>query len=225
MIVRTWQLDLDADATLHPPRKPAPDPAVLLLIRDPAPEFARFLYEAVGRDCCWCSRLAWSDAHWREHYADPFHELWVASRHGGPVGFAELLGRDLDGGADSEVRISYLGLLPSHRDDGLGGGLVYDAATQARAMPSRVSEMKPVSRVRLDTRNLDGPRTRPNVLGRGFTETGSTRIVRPRAWFTVRRAVALGRRMRSAEPRPVPVPLVPAPRGEPGAVEVPEQTG
>jgi len=217
-------MDLDERATLNPPT-PITDPAILALARDPSPEFARFLYESIGRDFWWLSRLHWSDTRWRDHFADPLHELWVASRHGGPVGFVEMLGCDLGEGG-TEVRIEYLGLLRGYRGHGLGGHLVYDASARARCMHERLPHLKPVCRVRLTTRNLDAPWAKDNYESRGYVETGLSRAVRPRPWFAVRRAVAVSRRQLGRRPPAAPpTAAVPEPRRAADTFELRDRRG
>lgn len=193
MIVRKTHLLLLSRDHLKPPRPPA-DPADIFLLTHPVPQFARFLYTTVGKTCLWSTRLTWPDAQWARHFEDPHHELWLAWRHEGPIGFAELLGQDIDGKCGSEVEIAYLGLLPQFRGEGLGRQLLWAVADAAWEMPGRIPGMAPVCRVRLDTRSLDSPCAVPNYISRGFKIDRTSVIVRPPGWFHARRAFSHVRR-------------------------------
>lgn len=193
VIVRKTHLLLLSRDHLKPPRPPA-DPADIFLLTHPVPQFARFLYTTVGKTCLWSTRLTWPDAQWARHFEDPHHELWLAWRHEGPIGFAELLGQDIDGKCGSEVEIAYLGLLPQFRGEGLGRQLLWAVADAAWEMPGRIPGMAPVCRVRLDTRSLDSPCAVPNYISRGFKIDRTSVIVRPPGWFHARRAFSHVRR-------------------------------
>ena len=68
--VTTWSLETLDRAQL----RPAPAPQLDLRLTQaelPSPEFARFLYTAVGGGWHWIDRLAWTYSEWQERLARP----------------------------------------------------------------------------------------------------------------------------------------------------------
>ena len=153
-IVRTTHLELAAAADLHRPGRPRPQydlqPATGI-----TPEYARFLFVAVGADWRWQSRLPWSDERWRDHLARPGVEVWVAYRVGVPAGYFEL-----NVGDDGAVELAFFGLMRDHIGVGLGGHLLADAVERAREIGG--------GRVWVHTCDRDHPHALANYQARGF---------------------------------------------------------
>ncbi|ROR32742.1 GNAT family N-acetyltransferase [Inmirania thermothiophila] len=146
----TW-LEMREPGWLRPARGRAP---AVRRMREPVPEFARFLYETVGGPWLWYERRGWSDAAWAARLADPGVELWVACRGGSPVGYFELER------CAGEVQMVHFGLLPRFIGRGWGGPLL------ARAV--QIAWRGQVRRVWLHTCSLDHPAALANYLARGF---------------------------------------------------------
>jgi GNAT superfamily N-acetyltransferase len=155
-VVRTTYLEMAAPAALRPATL-VPAEVLLLHASIPSPEFARFLYTAVGGDWYWRERLTWNYEKWHSWLARPEVETWVAYASGTPAGYFELESR-----LEGEVQITYFGLLPRFAGRGLGGYLL----TQAVA---RAWQLQPVvRRVWVHTCSLDHAAALPNYLARGF---------------------------------------------------------
>ena len=160
----TTYLQMSSVADLRPSKHGRTE---LDLRRAGADEFAlgRQLYESVGRDWLWIDRLSWSEAQWRDWYAKPGVELWVASREGTLAGYFELHRDQAD-----DTEIAYFGLLPAFIGHGLGGQLLTAAARRAWEGGAR--------RVWVHTSSRDHGRALANYLARGFhvyhTETRPT---------------------------------------------------
>ena len=136
-------------------------------VKQPTPEFIRFLYTAVGGDWHWTDRLPWSYQQWQEWIDRPEFQTWVAYVSGSPVGYFEL--ESQPGG---NVEITFFGLLPSYIGRGLGGHLLTIAVEKAWQMGAY--------RVWLHTCSLDHPGALANYRARGFQvyheETGSYEV-------------------------------------------------
>ena len=153
--VTTWSLETLDRAQL----RPAPAPQLDLRLTQaelPSPEFARFLYTAVGGGWHWIDRLAWTYSEWQERLARPGLETWVAYVCGTPGGYFEL-----DPQGDGSVEIAYFGLLPTFIGKGLGGWLLTRAIERAWEIGAR--------RVWVHTCSLDGPGALANYQARGMT--------------------------------------------------------
>jgi GNAT superfamily N-acetyltransferase len=138
-------------------------------VREPSPEFAWFLYVAVGRDWHWVDRLGWDRDRWRDHVARDDVALHLALLDGAPAGYVEYRT-----GLPSEVQIWYFGLLPGYTGRGLGGELLTRAVRSAWAWEPQ--------RVWLHTCSLDAPVALDNYLARGFRkydETREMKVVKP----------------------------------------------
>jgi ribosomal protein S18 acetylase RimI-like enzyme len=159
--VVTWYLEMTAREDLVP-HGSAPERLDLVEVPDPAPEFAWFLYAAVGRRWGWVDRLGWTRKEWREHGAREDVSLQVARLGGGPVGYVELR---LE--LPRSVQIEYLGLLPDVMGQGLGGELLTRAVRSAWSW-------RP-GRVWLHTCSLDAPAALENYRARGFRIYDETR--------------------------------------------------
>ena len=153
-LVRTTYLEMEPEAPLRPPSRTKPD-YELRQAAAASPEFARFLYTAVGYRWNWTRRLGWSYAEWEQYLRRDGLETWVASVDGTPAGYFEVADDAADG-----VEIAQFGLLPSFIGIGLGGYLLGDAVQRARELGA--------GRVWLHTCTADHPHALPNYRARGF---------------------------------------------------------
>ena len=151
-LVRTTYLELEAGIPPRPPSRRKPDYKLRQALAA-SPEFARFLYTAVGYRWNWTRRLGWSYAEWAQYLTGP--ETWVAYAGGTPAGYFEVGAAAADG-----VEIVQFGLLPSFVGTGLGGYLLCDAVQRARQLGA--------GRVWLHTCTADHPHALPNYRARGF---------------------------------------------------------
>ncbi len=94
----------------------------------------RLLYLGVGENWSWTDKREWSDEQWRGYVETKPMRTFVAYCHADPAGYYELLGSP-----NSEIEISYFGLLPAFIGRGFGGALLTSAIEEAwRMQPSRV---------------------------------------------------------------------------------------
>ncbi len=152
--ITTYYLEMTDPGAL----RPKPNPIQTLTIeqlRQPSPEFNRFLYTAVGGDWYWEDRLPWTYNQWREWVDRSEFQTWVAYVSGSPAGYFEL-----EGQSGSNVEIPSFGLLPAYIGQGLGGHLLSVAINTAWQMGA--------SRVWLHTCSLDHPGALPNYRARGL---------------------------------------------------------
>jgi GNAT superfamily N-acetyltransferase len=166
VIVEVTHLHQPGLGELRPARRPA-EPATLVHLDEPAPEFARFLYTAVGRRHFWSSRLDWTTAQWLARVRDPRCAYWILWLRGAPVGYTELSATPTVTG--TTVTIDYLGLLPRYIGRGFGGQLLTESVGLAWTAHERVDGLRPVDRVQVKTTSLDGAYALPNYEARGFT--------------------------------------------------------
>ena len=113
----------------------------------------RHLWLEVGRSY-WTHRSRWADPRWRKHLNQPEVSFWIASRAGGDIGFFELTNRVRG------VKMEGFGLLPQHRGQGLGGGLLSAATEKAFASGAK--------RIWLQQAPDDNPNALPNYLAGGY---------------------------------------------------------
>jgi len=139
---------------LRPSLEPAP-PVEIRRATVVSPELGRFLYTAAGGNWYWIDRLSWSYEQWLERLSHPRVETWVMYEGGTPAAYFEL-----DGIADGDVEIAYLGVLPAFMGRGLGGWLLTEAIRRAWAMGTR--------RVWVHTCTLDAPHALANYRARGM---------------------------------------------------------
>ena len=138
----------------------ASDPDLLVLeSHEPQVAFYRFLYDYVGRDYNWTSRLTWSDERLREHLARPAVTLLPFYVRGTPAGYIELDAAP-EGDEGPGTEIVHLGLNPAFHGRGLGKHLLSVGVARAFADGA--------SRVWLHTCTLDGPHALANYQARGF---------------------------------------------------------
>ena len=142
------------EMTERPKPRPAPDAGGLQMVRwrevDPAKY--RLLFERVGANWLWYSRLAMSDAALLANIAE-VHA--VVDRRRIEVGMLEL-----DFSAPGECLIRFLGLVPELAGRGVGKWLF----AQALALAWRAG----VRRVHVNTCSLDHPAALPSYLRAGF---------------------------------------------------------
>jgi ribosomal protein S18 acetylase RimI-like enzyme len=153
--VTTTYLELPSRAAFRPAFIDAPE-AQIMQTRVPLVAYARFLYDAVGRDYHWSGRRAWSDERWQAHLARPTTTLLVLYWSGAPAGYIELDAA----GEEPGTEIAYFGLIPVFHGRGLGKHLL--SVGVARAFDDGAA------RVWVHTCSLDGPYALPNYQARGF---------------------------------------------------------
>jgi GNAT superfamily N-acetyltransferase len=141
------------EMTARPRPRPAPDaPLRMVRWREVNPVGYRLLFERVGSNWLWYSRLAMDDAALLAQVAE-VHA--VLDRRGIEVGMLEL---DFTG--ERECLIRFLGLVPELAGRGFGRWLF----AQALALAWRPG----VGRVHVNTCSLDHPAALPSYLRAGF---------------------------------------------------------
>jgi GNAT superfamily N-acetyltransferase len=151
--VTVWHMEIPDPGDFHPSLTAAR--YTLARLTAPAPEFLRFLYQAVGGPYHWTDRLPWTLEQWGRRLADPAVEVQVAWLDGAPAGYFEL-----ERHGDDTVEIAYFGLLPHATGQGHGGALLSDAVRRAWQLEAR--------RVYVNSCSLDHPRAMENYQARGF---------------------------------------------------------
>ncbi|MFZ0216897.1 MAG: GNAT family N-acetyltransferase [Candidatus Dormiibacterota bacterium] len=165
--VTTWSLEMRDEAALRPAAPPR-SPVELRRAETPSPEFARFLYTAVGGDHHWLDRVAWRYDDWLAWLRRPQTELWVALSGGNVAGYFELERQPVpDAPGREQVEIAYFGLLPPWVGRGVGGWLLTEALRRAWQLTPE--------RVWVHTCTLDGEAALPNYRARGL-EVCSTQV-------------------------------------------------
>ena len=162
--VTTWHLEQTSARDLRAAPAPA-GLADLRLVRAEGigPEFARFLYTAVGGPWTWTDRLPWSYREWRDWLAKDGLETWVAWVSGTPAGYVQLEPR-----AGGEVEVAYFGLLPAFIGRGLGSHLLAYGLARAWDLAERHPALPATARVTVHTCSLDGPAALRTYRARGF---------------------------------------------------------
>lgn len=149
--IHVWHLEYLGDA--HPERQPR---RFDLRRADPVtPEFARYLYNAVGAPWLWYARNAWTWQHWYERLSDPRVHIHVAFAGAQPLGYFEL-----EQQTAGSVEVCYFGLVPEFIGKGHGRELLEDAIREAKKLGQRVW---------LHTCTLDHEHALANYQARGFT--------------------------------------------------------
>ncbi|GAA1219760.1 GNAT family N-acetyltransferase [Kitasatospora nipponensis] len=178
----TWHLEQDSAA--HVRAVPAPAGLELRIVRAEliGPEFARFLYTAVGGAWTWTDRLPWTYEQWARWLAKDGSETWVAWVHGTPAGYVQL-----EPHPDGVVEIAYFGLLPAFIGRGLGGHLLGVGLQRAWDLAERHPDLPATRRVTVHTCSLDGPAALHTYQARGMllfrTETTEQpALVTPGPW-------------------------------------------
>ena len=124
-------------------------------VGQPTPEFARYLYVAVGAKWLWYMRYRWDRSEWQSRMEQAEVDLWVAYAGGQPAGYFELEQQPL-----GSVEICYFGLVPAFIGKGMGRDLLEDAISCAVAAGAK--------RVWLHTCTLDHENALANYKARGF---------------------------------------------------------
>jgi GNAT superfamily N-acetyltransferase len=187
VLITTTSLRQLDPSDLRPAKRP-PEPASIVRVGEPAPEFARFLYTAVGGDWHWTDRLAWTLTQWTDWLRRPGSEIWVAWRGGAPAGYVELAASSPAKATGTHAEIAYFGLLPRFIGRGLGGQLLTEGIRRAWTLHERFPELAPVDLVWVHTCTLDGPNALRNYTARGFavyresTEEEQVAAVPPGPW-------------------------------------------
>jgi GNAT superfamily N-acetyltransferase len=121
----------------------------------PSPELGRFLYTAAGGNWFWTMRLGWTYDQWLERLSHARVETWILYDEGTPAAYFEL-----DGSADTDVEIAYLGVLPAFIGRRLGAWLLTTAIERGFAIGAK--------RVWVHTCTLDSPNALANYQARGM---------------------------------------------------------
>jgi GNAT superfamily N-acetyltransferase len=178
--VTTWHLAQDSPAALPAEPVPAPQGLDLAVVRAEliGPEFARFLYTAVGGIWHWTDRLGWSYQDWADWLTTAGLETWVAWVSGTPAGFVQLEPHREQ--REGEVEVAYFGLLPAFIGRGLGSHLLDLGLRRAWDLADRHPGLPPTRLVTVHTCSLDGPAALRTYCSRGFepvrTETAGQSI-------------------------------------------------
>ena len=169
VLVTTTTLQL----TSRPKQGPAelPPDTRIERVGAPTPEYARWLYAAVGGPWRWTDRLGWTRDQWAEDLEGVGTELHVLYAEGAPAGYAQFAAVLEDGG--TAVEVVYFGLLPHAIGRGLGRALLAYAIEAGWALPQRHS-LPAACRVWLHTCDLDGPHALANYRARGFQVVART---------------------------------------------------
>ncbi len=157
------------------PARALPDGARIDQVKEPTPEFARWLYSAVGGPWRWTDRRGWDRQEWADNLARTGSELYVVYVDGAPAGYVQLDAVADETGelAECSVEISYFGLLEHAMGRGLGGALLGYGIERAWSVPDRW-ELPPATNVWVHTCNLDGPHAIANYQARGFEIIGES---------------------------------------------------
>lgn len=115
----------------------------------------RALYLSVGEAWSWTDKKAWTDEQWREYVGTGRLRTFVATYDGATAGYYEL-----HSPKNTDVEISYFGLLPAFIGRGLGGALLTSAIEEAWRMNA--------SRIWVHTCSLDHPASLRNYEARGM---------------------------------------------------------
>jgi GNAT superfamily N-acetyltransferase len=153
MKVQTTYLQMFArpKRVVLPPR----EGLVVVHAKKPTVGYYRFLYEAVGRDYGWTSRIKLSDADLAAILHDSWVEVHVLMVDGVPVGFAEL-----DRRMEGEIELVQFGLTPEFIGQGLGRYFLQWTIDKAWSYKPR--------RFWLHTCAKDHPAALPNYVKAGF---------------------------------------------------------
>jgi GNAT superfamily N-acetyltransferase len=144
-------------------------------VEEVSPEFARYLYTAVGGHWHWIGKLGWNWDQWVEWLSRPGFETYVPWVGGIPAGYVALRG------VGSEVEIENFGLLPGFIGRGIGGRLLTVGLRKAWTLHERHDGVDPVTRVWVHANTLDGPAALANYKARGLTPYKTVEEERPDA--------------------------------------------
>jgi GNAT superfamily N-acetyltransferase len=152
-MVKTTYLQMFArpEGVVPPPRAGL----AVVYAQKPTVAYYRFLYDTVGRDYDWTSRMKLSDADLAAILHNPWVEVHVLVADGVPAGFAEL-----DRRIEGEIELAQFGLMPEFIGQGLGRYFLQWIIDKARSYQPR--------RFWLHTCTQDHPAALPNYLKAGF---------------------------------------------------------
>lgn len=150
-LVTTYHLQLK-EKTLH--QIDLQDSLSLVECREISPEFAHFLFNSVGGNWNWYSRLKWDYDTWRSYLARSNVRTWVLYSNGNPAGYFELVKHD------DAVEVMFFGLLPQYYGKGLGTKLLNCATNEAWNWSAQS--------IWLHTCDEDHPNALQNYLNKGF---------------------------------------------------------
>jgi GNAT superfamily N-acetyltransferase len=128
---------------------------VVVHAKKPTVAYYRFLYDAVGRDYGWTSRIKLCDADLAAILHDPWVEVHVLMADGVPAGFAEL-----DRRMEGKIELVQFGLTPEFIGQGLGRYFLQWTIDKAWSYQPR--------RFWLHTCAEDHPAALPNYVKAGF---------------------------------------------------------
>ncbi|MFC9687606.1 GNAT family N-acetyltransferase [Kribbella sp. NPDC056951] len=165
-------LEMHSPEELRPAKE---QPVEVRAVEEVSPEFARYLYTAVGGHWHWIGKLGWNWDQWVEWLSRPGFETYVPWVGGVPAGYVALRG------VGSEVEIENFGLLRSFIGRGLGGHLLTVGLRQAWTLDERHEDVAPITRVWVNTNTLDGPAALANYQARGLTPYQTVEEERPDA--------------------------------------------
>jgi GNAT superfamily N-acetyltransferase len=151
--VKVYYLEMLAhnDQTAAPPR----EGLAVIHAKTPTVAYYRFLYNTVGKDYHWYSRVKLPDTELAATVQDPLNEVHILHVDGVPAGFAEL-----DRRKEGEIELVQFGLMPEFI--GLGLGKYFLQWTIDKAWSYRPG------RFWLHTCTLDHPAALPNYVKAGF---------------------------------------------------------
>lgn len=142
----------------RPELRPAPGLDGLSLERMGAKDTARFrtLFEAIGRDIMWFSRLIMPEEKLAAIIGDPQVESTALVKDGRDIGLLELDFRE-----EGQCELSFFGLVPDAIGSGAGRFLMNEALTKAWA--------RPITRLWVHTCTFDHPAALGFYQRSGFT--------------------------------------------------------
>jgi GNAT superfamily N-acetyltransferase len=150
-------------------------PVEIRRVEEVSPEFARYLYTAVGGHWHWVGKLGWNWDQWVDWLSRPGFETYVPWVGGVPAGYVALRG------VGSEVEIENFGLLKGFIGRGIGGHLLTVGLRKAWTLDERHDSVDPITRVWLNTNTLDGPAALANYQARGLKPYKTVKEERPDA--------------------------------------------
>jgi len=140
-----------------------------------SPEFARYLYTAVGGHWHWIGKLGWNWDQWTDWLSRPGFETYVPWVGGVPAGYVAIRG------VGQETEIENFGLLRGFIGRGIGGHLLTVGLRNAWTLHERHDGVDPITRVWVNTNTLDGPAALGNYKARGMTPYKTVEEERPDA--------------------------------------------
>ena len=150
-------------------------PMEIRRVEEVSPEFARYLYTAVGGHWHWIGKLGWNWDQWVDWLSRPGFETYVPWVGGVPAGYVAMRG------VGSEVEIENFGLLKGFIGRGIGGHLLTVGLRHAWTLDERHEGVDPITRVWVNTNTLDGPAALVNYQARGLKPYKTVKEERPDA--------------------------------------------